>query len=171
MNIIITGTRGLAAALSYEYKDHNVQCLSRERFNIHSIVDWGQQFVHADMLFNCAYDNDGQFKVLEYFANMWNTCCDKTIITIGSMSADYPRLEKEKNNEFWPYRYHKKTLQEAVKDLRSTCLCDLRIYNPGAIDTDMVKHLDVRKFDANLLACQIRKLNEIPGLKRADLWL
>lgn len=171
MNIVITGTRGLAAALSQVYKDHNVECLSRKDFNIHLVSEWGQQFSNADILFNCAYDNDGQFKILEYFANMWQTDPNKTIITIGSMSADYPRLEKEKNNEFWPYRYYKKTLQEAVKDLRSTCMCDLRIYNPGAIDTDMIKHLDVPKFDVDVLAQQIRKLNEMQGLKRVDLWI
>jgi hypothetical protein len=173
MNILITGKKGLADGLKKVYesdKNNLVQVISRPDFDIHNVSSWGEMFVDSDLLYNCAYDNDGQLKVLECFARLWSDDPSKTIVTIGSMSADYPRLEIEKNQNFWMYRYHKKILQEAVRDLRSECHCDLRIYNPGAIDTQMIKHLSVPKYNILTLAHQIKQLTEMSGLKRVDLW-
>jgi hypothetical protein len=172
MKIMITGTKGLALALSKVYADHNVTLVSRSTgHDILKVDTWGQEFLDHDMVFNCAYQGQGQQLVLEYFYDHWKDRADKSIICIGSKIITQPRIEQEKNSEFWPYRLHKQSLQLTCDAMWSQSVCDLKIINPGAFDSDMIKHLAVPKISLEDLAIEIRSVVQNPLMKRVDLWL
>jgi hypothetical protein len=172
MKILITGTKGLALALSKVYSEHEVTLVSRSTgHDILEIDFWGQQFLDHDMVFNCAYHGQGQQSVLEYFFAHWKTCADKSIICIGSKIITQPRIEQEKNCDFWPYRLHKQSLQLMCDAMWPGAACDLKIINPGAFDSDMIKHLSVPKISLADLAREIKLVVQNPLMKRVDLWL
>lgn len=170
MKILITGTRGLAQGLAETYQDHEVVCVRRPHYDIYDLPDWGEQFHEFDMVFNCAYEDFGQYGVLDYFAHVWENDPSKTIVNIGSMVTDYPRTERQIDWEYWPYRHHKQALQTAFSELVNSVQCDIRLINPGPIDTDMIKHLDVPKMSVLHCAQLIRQIVATPQFKRVDLW-
>ena len=170
MKILITGTKGLARALGDAYIDHDVTLVSRSSgFDIAKIDQWGQKFLEYDCVFNNAYDDFFQVDVLEFFYNHWKKDCCKKIITIGSCAITYKRTEAESG--YWAYRLHKQTLQQAHDAMLLDAKCDMKIVNPGPIDTDMIKHLNTIKLDPDGLAHKIKKIVSDPTLKRVDLWL
>ena len=170
MKILITGTQGLAKSLGDVYQDHVVQLVSRSTgFDINNIDTWGSEFVDYDCVFNCAYDKFSQIKVLEFFYNNWKDNPSKKIISIGSRAASHKRIDAD--SSYWPYRLHKQTLQQAHDAMLLTAKCDLKIINPGPIDTAMIQHQQCSKLDPNDLAQQIKNIVANPLLKRVDLWL
>ena len=170
MKILITGTRGLAFALGNAYIDHSVTLVSRSSgHDIHDIQRWGQEFLDRDCVFNCAYDGFGQLEVLEFFHHHWKNLGNKQIINIGSRSITYRRLDSDSG--YWPYRQHKQALQFAVDAMLLDSHCDIKIINPGPIDTDMIAHQQCKKFDTTVLANKIKSIVSDHTVKRVDLWL
>jgi hypothetical protein len=170
MKILITGTKGLAHALGDAYIDHEVTLVSRSGgFNIAEIGCWGQEFLEYDCVFNNAYDGFLQVGVLEFFYNHWKNNYRKKIITIGSRAITHKRTEVESG--YWPYRLHKQALQQAHDAMLLDAKCDMKIINPGPIDTDMIKHLDTVKLNPDDLADKIKNIVSDPTLKQVDLWI
>jgi len=170
MKILITGIQGLAQALGNVYIDHDVALVSRSSgFDMVDIGYWGQEFLEYDCVFNNAYDGLAQIGVLEFFYNHWKNNSNKKIITIGSRAITHKRIEAESG--YWAYRLHKQALQLAHDAMLLDAKCDMKIINPGPIDTDMLKHIDTVKLSPNDLACKIKNIVSDPSLKRVDLWL
>lgn len=172
MKILLTGSQGLALGIAKNLSAHQVISVSRRTgHNINQISVWGHQFLDCDMAINCAYDGFGQVSVLEFFYNNWKNNSSKTIINIGSSVILTPRSETEKDQEYWPYRLHKQTLEQAWTKML-TCACNIKLINPGPIDTDMMKHvIDVKKFYVDDLGAKIASAAFDPTVKRLDLWL
>ena len=169
MKILITGTTGLANALGDAYIDHSVTLVSRSGgFDINNIAQWGAEFLDCDCVFNCAYDGFGQVAVLEFFHKHWKNDPTKQIINIGSRSITFKRLDADLG--YWPYRQHKLALQQAVDAMLLDALCDIKIVNPGPIDTPMIASHHCVKFDPFELAIKIKAIAADPALKRVDLW-
>jgi len=169
MKILITGTKGLAAALGNTYAEHSVTMVSRSNaFDINHVNIWGSQFLDYDCVFNCAYDGFAQVGVLEFFYTHWKNNPGKKIITIGSRAITHKRIETK--SEYWPYRLHKQALQQAHDTMLLDVKCDMKIINPGPIDTDMIKHLDCVKMSADETAFKIKNIVDDPTIKRLDLW-
>lgn len=172
MKILITGKSGLAAGIADNLQKHQVTLVSRSTgHDINQIKDWGHQFLDHDMIINCAYDGFGQVSVLEFFHDRWKNDPDKSIINIGSRVIIYPRSEIEKDTQYWPYRLHKQVLEQAWKQMLC-CECDIKLINPGPIDTHMMQHISgIQKFDVNDLGSRIVAAAFDPTIKRLDLWL
>lgn len=170
MKILITGQTGLAKALSVAHQTDLVTCVSRSSgHDISLIKSWGSAFLEYDLVYNCAYDNMHQLTVLEFFYQHWRHNESKTIVNIGSRVTCYPRSENKK--DYWPYRIHKKILQEAYENMLPEAKCDIKLINPGPIDTAMIAHLSIPKFEPFNLASRIKTLVEDPTIKRVDLWV
>ena len=170
MKILITGTDGLGKAIADVYHDHQTTCVSRQTgHDINCIEQWGSEFIDYDIVFNNAYDKFAQINVLEFFYQQWYENSYKKIITIGSRAITYKRTEAESG--YWAYRLHKQTLQQAHDAMLLDAKCDMKIINPGPINTDMIKHLNTVKLDPDDLAHKIKNIVRDPSLKRVDLWL
>jgi hypothetical protein len=170
MKILITGTSGLANAISRVYSDHTVFSVSKKTGNnIKNINAWGPQYLDCDLVFNCAYDEYAQVDVLEFFFKYWKDNADKTIVNIGSKAVYGTRIEP--TNDYWSYRVHKLALQSAHDSMLNTARCNLKIFNPGPIDTAMIAQHNVPKYSPIELATMIKDLVAIPTIKRVDLWL
>jgi len=172
MNILITGTSGLAQALANQLEQaHTVTQISRATgHDIHNVKAWGPNFYHYDVCVNCAYDQWAQVTVLEQFFYAWQDDPKKQIINIGSSIVDYTRIEKEKEYEYMSYRIHKSALQQAFTKFVKLGKCDIKLINPGAIDTQMIAHLDVKKMSAEFVAKEVIQTMTKPHIKRVDLW-
>lgn len=170
MKILITGSRGLAQQLGKVYVDQSVTLVSRSNgFDINNVDQWGIEFLDSDCVFNCAYDGFAQVKVLEFFYHNWKHNADKKIITIGSRAVSFKRSENESG--YWAYRLHKQSLQQAHDSMLLDAKCDMKIINPGPIDTDMVRHINCDKLDTATLASTIKTIASDATLKRVDLWV
>lgn len=170
MKILITGTRGLANALGDVHIDHDVTLVSRSSgYDINDINRWGLEFLDRDCVYNCAYDAFAQIKVLEFFYHHWKDDISKKIITIGSCIITYKRTDSETG--YWAYRLHKQTLQQAHDAMLLTARCDMKIINPGPINTDMISHLSVPKLSPEELAQRIIQWAADPYVKRIDCWI
>ena len=174
MNILITGTTGLANALRQELeKDHQVTCVSRSTgHDIKNVLDWAPKFYHYDVCINSAYDQWAQVDVLEQFYYAWKDDDSKQIVNIGSSIVDYTRLERDKEYEYMNYRIHKQALQAAFYKLVKLAVCDLKLVNPGAIDTAMIQHLNFsNKMLPEFAAEKIVAIMKESTFKKVDLWL
>lgn len=174
MNILITGTTGLAQALKQELdKDHNVTCVSRSTgHNIKDVLTWGPSFYHYDVCINSAYDQWAQVSVLEQFYYAWRDDPSKQIVNIGSSIIDYARIEREKEYEYMNYKIHKQALQSAFYKLVKLSKCDIKLINPGAIDTAMIQHLNfAEKMTPAFVAEKIVDIMKETSFKKVDLWL
>jgi NAD(P)-dependent dehydrogenase (short-subunit alcohol dehydrogenase family) len=172
MKIVITGTQGLGSALADRFCEHTVVGVSRSNgHDIAHVRDWGSDFLDHDMIINCAYSGFDQVTVLEYFYQHWQNDSSKHIINIGSKIIDHPRSERDKDHDYWPYRLHKQTLYMAWKNMVESN-CDVKLINPGAIDTSMMRNVNnVKKFDPAQLADKCYQAIMDPTVKRLDLWL
>lgn len=170
MKILITGGQGLARALGDCYIGHSVTLVSRSNgFDINNINQWGMEFLDYNCVFNCAYDGFGQVQVLEFFYQHWRDNVDKKIVNIGSRAISFKRLDNTQG--YWPYRQHKLCLQNTVDAMLLDAKCDIKIINPGPIDTPMIAHHQCAKFNPDTLASKIKTITEEPSIKRVDLWL
>lgn len=170
MNILITGTQGIAAAIKNAYADCNVVAVSKsQQYDIKQISSWGHQFINFDVVFNCAYDDFAQVAVLEFFFNAWKTNSSKTIVSIGSRIVVQSRIDIDIDQAYWPYRQHKLALQQAHDSMIKTARCRLKIINPGPIDTAMISHAACNKLDSKYLASKIKQWVADPDISRVDL--
>lgn len=170
MKILITGNKGLAQALGNEYSSHSVTLVSRSNgYDIAEINSWGHEFLDYDLVFNNAYSEFSQVRVLEFFYQHWRNDTTKTIVNIGSRCISYPRSESV--TDYWPYRIHKRCLQQVCDEMQPGAQCTIKIFNPGPIDTDMVQHLDIPKVSPYVLARSIAMWTADPLIKRVDCWL
>lgn len=173
MNILITGKKGLAQALRtvLTYNGHTVTNVSRDSaHDIKDVKSWGPRYYHYDVCINCAYSSWHQIDVLEQFYYAWRDDPEKQIINIGSKIADYARIETEIDYQYMDYRLHKQALQSAYNRLINTAWCDIKLINPGPIDTDMIAHLSCYKMPPQWVAQQIVAIMKQPAIKRVDLW-
>jgi len=158
MIIAITGhTRGIGKAIADNLKGNTIIGLSRsvgyEISDTQRILEAGKD---ADIFINNAYDGFYQRDLLEAFYNEWKDT-NKTIISIGSIVTDYPRLERELDSQPWPYRDHKTALRDTFRKLvKQPHRCRLALVVPGATDTEMIKHLDVPKMNPVEVARAVR---------------
>jgi NAD(P)-dependent dehydrogenase (short-subunit alcohol dehydrogenase family) len=173
MKILLTGSEGLAAAIVCKLPaNYTVNCVSRATGNdILNINQWGSTYIDHDTVINCAYNNWGQVQVLQFFYNAWKHNQNKTIINVGSIVTDYAQSEKHLDFKYSEYRLHKQTLQLAFQKMSRDCECNIKLINPGPIDTDMVKHLQCNKLSTNHVAERICWLLHQPDIKRLDLWV
>lgn len=173
MNILITGNRGLAKELQIVllHEGHLVTCVSKSTgHDIANVKGWAPQYYHYDVCINCAYSTWHQIDVLEQFYYAWKDDPEKQIINIGSKIADYARIETEIDYQYMDYRLHKQALQSAYNRLINTAQCDIKLINPGAIDTDMIAHLSCHKMTPQWVAQQIVDIMKQPAIRRVDLW-
>lgn len=170
MNILITGTQGIALAIKNVYTDHNVIAISKSTgHDINNVDVWGESFINFDLVFNCAYSGFAQVKVLEFFFNAWKHDASKTIVSIGSRIINQTRTESALDCEYWPYRQHKLALQSVHDSMIKTSKCRLKIINPGPVDTPMLAHVDCKKIDPSLLANKIKQWVNDENITRVDL--
>jgi hypothetical protein len=173
MNILITGTTGLAQALKQQLeKDNNVTCVSRSTgHDIKDVLTWAPGFYHYDVCINSAYSQWSQVDVLEQFYYAWRDDASKQIVNIGSSIVDYTRIERELEYEYMNYKIHKQALQSAFYKLSKLAQCDIKLINPGAIDTAMIQHLNfAKKMTPAFVAEKIAAVMKEPSFKKVDLW-
>jgi hypothetical protein len=170
--ILITGRTGLAEALAKIYSNELVTCVSKSTgHDINCVDQWGVDYLDYDSVFNCAYDGIGQQLVLEYFYHHWHSNATKQLITIGSKIITQPRIDQDRDSEYWPYRMHKQTLQSMFDRMITNAKCDLKIINPGAIDTPMIEHQTISKMPTKFLADKIYNFSADRTNKRLDIWI
>lgn len=171
MNILITGTADLSKEISNALNEFNTELISRKTGNdINFIHSWGDNYLHFDAVINLAYDGWGQITVLEFFYSAWKNDPTKTIINVGSKVSSYERTEKELENIYWNYRLHKQGLQAAFEKMVNTCKCDIKLINPGPVETKMTEHLNIEKLNKKHFANLLKEVMFNPYLKRVDLW-
>ena len=170
--ILITGRTGLAEALAKIYSNELVTCVSKSTgHDINCVDQWGVDYLNYDSVFNCAYDGIGQQLMLEYFYHHWHSDATKQLITIGSKVITQPRIDQGRDSEYWPYRLHKQTLQSMFDSMITNANCDLKIINPGAIDTPMIEHQTIPKMPTKFLADKIYNFAADRTNKRLDIWI
>jgi NAD(P)-dependent dehydrogenase (short-subunit alcohol dehydrogenase family) len=102
--------------------------------------------------------------------NLWADQ-NKIIINIGSIVTDYPRIEKELDDQPWPYRDHKLALMNTFRRLvQLGHTCRLALVNPGATNTDMIKHLDCKKIKASDVASAVTTVLANPLIKELTVY-
>lgn len=170
--ILITGGSGLAASLAKLLEHENtVTCVSRSQgHDIKDIADWFGRFSDHDIMINNAYQDWCQIRVLEHVWQAWSDRADRMIVNIGSTASDYARTETNKEAQYWPYRLHKQSLQACFQKIVTMSACDVKLINPGPIDTKMVGHLHCVKMSPDWLAEKIVWIMQQPEIKRVDLW-
>jgi hypothetical protein len=172
VKILITGTSGLAQGLLNLLElEHTITCVSRSTgYDILEVDTWASNFLDYDMVINNAYDGLGQLKVLEYFYSHWHLDANKHIINIGSRASYFPRSEQHLDSEYWPYRLHKQALEKAWEKMVNS-QCDIKLINPGPLDTDLIRNLEITKMPVTEAAECMSKFIFDPRIKRVDLWL
>lgn len=169
MRLLVTGTQGIAAAVAR--LPYAVTVVSRSTgHDVLAWRDWIDQFKQHDVFVNCAQVGSAQAELLVHMALSWKNQPSKLIINIGSMVADYRRTVGN-DDEFWQYRWQKQNLQNAFAKLTRDCECRVALINPGAVDTDMMRHLDCAKMSADTVANYVDLVITNPELRRIDLWL
>jgi hypothetical protein len=173
MNIVITGSQGLSNSLGKLLaENHNVFYAGRNNgYDIVNVAQWAEKFYNYDVCINCAYYKWSQCDVLEQFYNMWKDDSGKQIINIGSSIVDYSRLESAKEHEYLDYKIHKQALQLTFHKLVKLANCDIKLINPGAIESDRIKHINTNKMNVVFLAERILTIMQEPAYRKVDLWL
>ena len=149
MKIAITGhTKGIGKAIADVFSDQGYEVIGLSRSNGYDIKDT-QKIVDAskdcDVFINNAYHEFEQEKILKTMNIQWKGT-DKVIISIGSIVTDYPRIERQLDNQDWPYRNHKRALRDSFRRMIGFPMsCRLVLISPGATDTDMIKQHDCVK--------------------------
>lgn len=158
MKIAITGhTRGIGKAITEHLKGNDIIGLSKSNgydiSNVQQIIDAVKD---ADIFINNAYSEYYQRDLLIGLYNEWKDT-NKMIINIGSIVTDYPRIERDLDNQPWPYRDHKTALRDTFRKLiKEPHKCRMALINPGATDTDMIKHHNVAKMNPVEVARAVR---------------
>lgn len=171
MNILITGTGDLSKGIAETLSKFNTELISRKTGNDINFIDsWGDNYLHFDAVINLAYNGWGQVKILEFFYSAWKNNSTKKIINVGSKVSSYGRSESELENIYWDYRLHKQGLQAAFEKMVNTSKCDIKLINPGPVETKMTEHLNIEKISKKQFAEQLKEIMFNPNLKRVDLW-
>ena len=171
MKILVTGKRGLAAALVNSLQQHRVFLTDQQNYNIQDVKAWASRFANFDVCINCAHDSWHQVSVLEEFYSMWHSDPNKIIVNVGSTVSSYSRTELDKEHEYFPYRLHKQALELCFNKLVKVAKCNIKLVNPGPMDTSMISHLTCTKMTPAHVADRISWLINQPDVKRLDLWL
>lgn len=156
MKIAITGhTRGIGKAIADMFSSQGHEIVGLSLSAGYDIKDT-QKIIDAagncDVFINNAYHEFEQEKLLKTMNIHWRNT-DKTIISIGSTVTDYPRIERNLDDQDWPYRNHKRALRDSFRRLcRFPGSCRLILISPGATDTDMIKHHDCVKMNPTEVA-------------------
>lgn len=174
MKIAITGhTRGIGKAISDIFTDqkHEVIGLSRSNGydikNTQSIIDAAKD---CDVFINNAYLDLQQEKLMKTMNLEWKGT-DKVIISIGSIVTDYPRIERELDNQDWPYRNHKRAVRDSFRRMTKFPMsCRLILISPGATDTDMIKQHDCVKMNPIEVAKAVRYALENKFIKELVIY-
>jgi NAD(P)-dependent dehydrogenase (short-subunit alcohol dehydrogenase family) len=158
MKIAITGhTRGIGKAIVENLKGNEIIGLSSSNgYDIADIDKIVSMAKDADIFINNAYKDYYQKDLLLAFYELWKDT-NKMIISIGSIVTDYPRIERELDSQPWPYRDHKRALRDTFRTLiKQPHNCRMALVNPGATDTDMIKHHNVAKMNPVEVARAVR---------------
>lgn len=172
MRIAITGhTSGIGLAIFNLFKDTNeILGFSRSNgFNIKDVDPIVESIVDADIFINNAYYEYQQCVLLQKINNMW-AGTNRQIINIGSTCVHYPRLEQDLDSEPWPYRDHKSALEKLFRHLvKQENSCRLHLINPGAVDTDMIKHISCTKLEPLSVAIAVQTVINFPSIKELTI--
>lgn len=156
MKIAITGhTQGIGLAIYNSLINTNsvIGLSTSTGFNINNVEQIIDNVKDCDCFINNAYCDQQQEKILSELYKLWKGQ-QKIIINIGSAVTDYPRLEKDKDSEPWPYRDNKISLVKTFRKLsyEGNDLPRLVLIQPGATDTDLIKHINCVKLSADKVA-------------------
>ena len=158
MKIAVTGgTAGIGQALANEYESrgHEVLRLSRRNgHNIRSIAKIAGTLESCDMFINNAQEGFAQTELLFEMAARWQGT-KKHIVVISTMMTQWPTSVMT-GLEMTQYYVQKKTLEEAVKQLRGLHLgVKYTLVKPGDIGTSPDKKVppsaDVSKWAKSLV--------------------
>ena len=174
MKIAITGhSRGIGAAITEQLKSHDIIGLSRSNgYNITDVDSIVEAVCECDVFINNAFFEDYQTKLLAAVHKKWQDQ-DKTIVNIGSIVTAYPRIEQylDVENQPWPYRDYKQGLEQEFRRLAwQKQKCKLVLVNPGATDTDMIRHLDAVKLDPAEIAKTVDLVLNNPYIKEITVY-
>ena len=173
MKIAVTGhTKGIGRAIYDKLAlSHEVTGLSRSNgydiANINQIIDIVQ---HHDVFVNNACQGTDQEKLLIALYDLWTTK-DKIIINIGSAVTVYPRIEIQLDTQPWAYRDQKIALTDTFRRLAwNGGKCRLVLINPGATDTNMIKHLECTKILPKEIANAVDLVLNNPYIKELTIY-
>jgi hypothetical protein len=172
MKIAITGhSQGIGFAIANQLHQHNIIGLSRANgydiANISKIIDAVRD---CDVFINNAYHNYFQTELLSTLYAEWQDL-DKVIINIGSAITVYPRTEIALNDQPWPYREHKISLEKEFRKLSwQGDRCKLALVNPGATDTNMMRTLDCIKLNPIEIAKAVELVLNNPYIKEITVY-
>ena len=169
MKIAITGhTRGIGQAIYNSLiNTHSVIGLSKSNgYDINHTETIINAVKDCDCFVNNAYSDLQQEILLKEINDLWQGQ-NKLIINVGSAVTDYPRLEAKLNDEPWDYRDNKQALVKTFRQLvyAGTDQPLLKMLTPGAVDTNMIKHIDCVKLDPKEIAHAIDILINNPYIK------
>lgn len=163
MKIAITGhTRGIGQAIATSLAQDGHDVLGFSRSTGHDLTDAAVRSrvidtaVDCDVFVNNAFlaprqahlsINWAPIELLYGLHRSWRGQEHKTVIVIGSETQNQPMVTDH------PYQIHKMALTQACRQLRSVARYPRIIQvNPGATDTDQIKHRDWIKMDAQEVA-------------------
>jgi hypothetical protein len=112
MKILITGERGIAAALVNTLQQHHVVLTGRKNYNIENVKQWASEFSEFDVCINCAYDSWHQISVLEQFYTMWKDNPEK----IKRFQGEIAFMQNKWKNELNVDKYYSPNLTKTKED-------------------------------------------------------
>jgi NAD(P)-dependent dehydrogenase (short-subunit alcohol dehydrogenase family) len=155
-NIAITGhTSGIGKACVEHFKNDTIFGYSRSNgWNIQSPDEIVADIVanNCTVFINNAYEGRAQRRLLERLYSEWRNK-PNIIVNIGSYITDYPRLERNKDNEPWEYRVDKNDLRNTFRQIaQENATCRVHLVSPGPVDTSMIGHIECEKLPAEKVA-------------------
>jgi len=174
-NIAITGhTSGIGKACLHEFSNETVFGYSRSNgWNIQSpdkIID-DVVANNCTVFINNAYDQRCQNRLLKQLYSVWKNE-ENIIVNIGSYVTDYPRLERNKDNEPWEYRNHKRELLKSFREIAlEDSACRVHLISPGPVDTPMIENISTNKLQANKVAKAIGYAVKYAWLKETTVYV
>ena len=174
MKIAVTGhTAGIGLAIvNLLKKDHTIIGFSRTNgYNLNDVDNIVSAAEQSDVFVNNAYYKYQQCEILKQLSHRWQGT-NKHIINIGSTCVNYPRIESELDSDPWEYRDHKTALEKMFRKLaKQPNACIISLISPGAVDTDMIRHLTVKKLSPVDVAEATNLLIQNKKIKELTLWL
>jgi NADP-dependent 3-hydroxy acid dehydrogenase YdfG len=167
MRVAITGhTRGIGHAIAEDLQKHGHDVVGFSSSTGHDLRDRSQRDHALEQIYECDVFIDNAFldpkqahrpvnwvpiEMLYEVHRAWRGQENKTIVVIGSETQNQPMTQDH------PYQIHKKALAEACRQLRGVARWPRVIQvNPGATDTDQIRHKNWIKMDAAEVAQVVR---------------